>query len=287
LWIRDPQGRIGPISAVAPPARARQLTSQALASRIVNRHVDLNFALILAVGSALLAAPALGWASSGAAGPGPSGGSGLGPPPTAGPVVHAADAVVSASGHGITVSTVASALLRRRLRFTGTAGRRAAGKTIEIERRGRETGGIWAPTTHGTVEPDGSFSAVWPTNHIGRFAIRAVVQGGATASSTASPALTITVYRPSSATIYGGGFYGRQTACGGTLTRHTFGVAHRWLPCGTRVALVYRGRAIVVPVIDRGPYVRGADWDLTTATARVLRVPGTVTLGAVSLRRSP
>jgi rare lipoprotein A (peptidoglycan hydrolase) len=37
------------------------------------------------------------------------------------------------------------------------------------------------------------------------------------------------------------------------------------------VSLLYKGRTITVPVIDRGPYSHGADWDLTEATARRLR----------------
>ena len=42
---------------------------------------------------------------------------------------------------------------------------------------------------------------------------------------------------------------------------------------------------MVVPVIDRGPYSNGADWDLTTAAGRALGVNTTVTIGAVSLPR--
>jgi rare lipoprotein A (peptidoglycan hydrolase) len=200
--------------------------------------------------------------------------------------VQPGDVTVSASGDGITVSTRASALLRNPLEFTGNAGRAAAGRTVEIERRGKETGGRWAPTTHGVAVSDGSFAAVWPVNHIGRFAIRAVVEQARRASAASvSPALTITVYRPSVATVYGPGFFGRRTACGKMLRRGTLGLANRTLPCGTPVAIYYGGRTIVVPVIDRGPYAHHADWDLTTATARALGVPGTVTLGAVSLRR--
>jgi rare lipoprotein A len=91
------------------------------------------------------------------------------------------------------------------------------------------------------------------------------------------------VYRPSGATLYGPGFYGHKTACGQTLRRRTLGLANRTLPCGTQVAIYYHGRTISVPVIDRGPYRTGYDWDLTMATARALGIPGTVTIGAVSL----
>jgi rare lipoprotein A len=90
---------------------------------------------------------------------------------------------------------------------------------------------------------------------------------------------------PATATLYGPGFYGRRTACGVVLRRSTIGVAHRWLPCGTPVAIYYDGRMLIVPVIDRGPYANGANWDLTMATGRALGLAGTASIGAVSLPR--
>jgi rare lipoprotein A (peptidoglycan hydrolase) len=157
---------------------------------------------------------------------------------------------------------------------------------VEIERLGHETGWTWAPTAHAQVGSDGSFTAVWRANHIGRFAIRAViVTSSAPRGAAASPSLTITVYRPAGATLYGPGFWGHKTACGQTLRRRTLGVANRTLPCGTQIAIYYHGRTITVPVIDRGPYRAGYDWDLTMATAHALGIPGTVTIGAVSLPR--
>ena len=41
---------------------------------------------------------------------------------------------------------------------------------------------------------------------------------------------------------YGGGFFGSGTACGQTYTRTIVGVAHRSLPCGTRITFRYNGR---------------------------------------------
>jgi rare lipoprotein A (peptidoglycan hydrolase) len=49
------------------------------------------------------------------------------------------------------------------------------------------------------------------------------------------------------------------------------------------VALKYRGRTIVVPVIDRGPYSRGVSYDLTAATARKLGMTETSRVGAAPL----
>ena len=60
------------------------------------------------------------------------------------------------------------------------------------------------------------------------------------------------------------------------------GVAHRTLPCGTRVTLHYGGQTITAPVVDRGPYAHGADWDLTQAAARMLGFTHTDHLGVLA-----
>ena len=90
-------------------------------------------------------------------------------------------------------------------------------------------------------------------------------------------------YKDVKATWYGPGLYGNRLACGGKLTHRTLGVAHKRLPCGTKVALKYQGRTIVVPVIDRGPYSRGVSYDLTEATATKLGMRQTSRLSAATL----
>ena len=71
---------------------------------------------------------------------------------------------------------------------------------------------------------------------------------------------------------YGPGFYGGRTACGVAYTTSTMGVANRTLPCGTRVTFrnPANGATITVPVIDRGPYVSGRQWDLSGALCLAL-----------------
>jgi hypothetical protein len=201
------------------------------------------------------------------------------------PTVQSGNVMVSTSGGGITLQTNASGILRKGLTFSGTAPVQLAGQTIQIQRSGHQTDWAWANTVTATIGSDGSFSALWQTNHIGQFAMRAVL---ATTSSQAqgasmTPALTTTVYRPSRATEYGPGFYGKKTACGQRLSRGTIGLANRTLRCGESVAVYYRGRTLVVPVIDRGPYANGADWDLTVATGKALGIKGTAQIAAVSL----
>ncbi len=244
---------------------------------------------VLALLCAALLAPSAGWAASGGSGiGGPASGSsttptGTTPEPSAGPALQSGDVTVSTSGAGITLQTRASAILRKTLTFTGTVPS-AAGKTIEIQRSGHQTGWTWADTVHATVASDGSFTATWTTDHIGRFAMRAVLASAGNASSASvTPSLTTTVYRPSRASWYGPGMYGTRTACGTKLTKSTIGVANKTLPCGMQVAIYYHGQTLTVPVIDHGPYVAGRDWDLTAATARALGIGGVALIDAVSL----
>ena len=68
--------------------------------------------------------------------------------------------------------------------------------------------------------------------------------------------------------------YGYGLACGGVLGGDQLGVAHKTAPCGTPITFIYAGRSITVPVIDRGPYIAGREWDLTGATADALAFPG-------------
>ncbi len=230
--------------------------------------------------------------------PAATGGAGLSPSPGTTPAVSPdGNAMVTTVGGGLTLATRASGMLRRTMIFTGSAPASMAGDTVEIERLGHQTGWTWAATVSTAIAANGSFEAAWKADHIGRFSIRAVVTGpsvaigpAATLSAAAPPAgaaatapMTVTVYRRSLATQYGPGFYGRRTACGIRLHRDTIGVANRSLPCGTQVAIYFRGATMVVTVIDRGPYANGADWDLTTATARAIGISGSSVIGAVSL----
>jgi rare lipoprotein A len=100
--------------------------------------------------------------------------------------------------------------------------------------------------------------------------------GGAApvASTTAGQDLVFSPFRSAGASWYGPGLYGNKTACGRTLRATTIGVAHRNLPCGTMVKFVYHGNAVVAPVIDRGPYVKGRAWDLTAAASEALEFEG-------------
>ena len=253
---------------------------------LIRRTIPYALALTCAAGFGL---PSLAAASGGSGGSG-FGSAGGGSGSTSGgsgsttPTAQPGNITVSASGDGMTISTNASGMLRQSLAITGSVSSGQAGRTVQIEISGLKTHWAWQPVTTATVQSDGAFSAVWATNHIGRFALRAVTGSGSGASASAgTPTVSVIVYRPSLATLYGPGFWGRRTACGIVLRRNTIGLANRTLPCGTPVAIDYQGQTLVVPVIDRGPYAHGADWDLTMATGKALGMTGTATLGATSL----
>jgi rare lipoprotein A (peptidoglycan hydrolase) len=95
----------------------------------------------------------------------------------------------------------------------------------------------------------------------------------APAGATKTPAHT---RKPPMASWFGPGFYGHRTACGQTMTPVIVGVANRTLPCGTLVKFSYAGHQLTVPVLDRGPYAKGVNWDLTAAAAQALGVQETV-----------
>ncbi len=53
------------------------------------------------------------------------------------------------------------------------------------------------------------------------------------------------------------------------------GVAHKSLPCGTKLSIRHGSREVHVQVIDRGPYVGNREFDLTSATKDDLGFSGT------------
>ena len=89
----------------------------------------------------------------------------------------------------------------------------------------------------------------------------------------------LNVYREVDASWYGGG---GSLACGGELTSSTLGVANKTLPCGTLVTLRYDGHTVRVPVVDRGPYVEGREFDLTEATKQALGFAGVAEVWSTS-----
>ena len=97
--------------------------------------------------------------------------------------------------------------------------------------------------------------------------------GGGAAPAPVAPATGGWNYDPD-VSWYGPGFYGNRTACGHTYSQSIHGVAHKTLPCGTKVTLRHGSRSVRVAVIDRGPYVGNREYDLTQATAQRIGFTG-------------
>src|SRR4051795_6288129 len=176
---------------------------------------------------------------------------------TAAVIPAAADAQVGVSSKHFNIQT------RSRLTAKGRAEAPGIAK-LQIQRRGR-----WV-----TLDRD-------RTNDAGRFVLRKRIR--AAMSSRARVRLNsgqtrllgrLNVYRQALASWYGPGLFGNKLGCGGTLQAGSLGVANKSLPCGTKVTLRHHGRVLRVPVIDRGPYVGGREYDLTAATARKLGFSG-------------
>jgi hypothetical protein len=157
----------------------------------------------------------------------------------------------------------------------------AAHREVILQFRDARRG--WRNLARARVRSSERFLIRWTANHSGAMSLRAVIAprtstdrtrsraaGESAAARIPAPVVVVTVYRPALATFYGPGFFGRETACGVTLTPETHGVAHRHLPCGTLVRIMFRAREITVPVIDRGPFNGSYTWDLTQATADAL-----------------
>jgi len=71
---------------------------------------------------------------------------------------------------------------------------------------------------------------------------------------------------------YGPGFFENRLPCWPWLAANglpiqflpdTWGVAHKSLPCGTMVTLTHGANTVTVPVVDRGPYIAGREFDLS------------------------
>jgi hypothetical protein len=152
--------------------------------------------------------------------------------------------------------------------MAGTQHPRLAGRRVELQRHARHG---WRTIAHSSTGARGRFRLSYTPHRLLSERLRVLFAGDSTSPRVVRRVGTLRVYRLAGASWYGGG---GGLACGGELTSSTMGVANKTLPCGTLVTLRYGGHTVRVPVVDRGPYVAGREFDLTEATKRALGFEG-------------
>jgi rare lipoprotein A len=213
-------------------------------------------------------------------------------------IVAAAPAIASSDTQSPTTTATAAAaaapvtakasstLSVRSVRRTVIAGKRivvrgvlrpaGAGRAVSLQLA--RSGGGWVTVDHDRTDRRGRYVLVWRAAKTGTKRVRVHFGGTRELSSARHLAGTARIYRRALASWYGPGLYGGHLACGGRLSAGTLGVAHKTLPCGTKVTLHYQGRTVRVPVVDRGPYVGAREFDLTAATKAKLGFGSTGTV---------
>ncbi len=175
-----------------------------------------------------------------------------------------------------------SSLTVRSARRTVTLGNRTlvkgvlrparAGRRVQLQVR---SGSGWRSVARDVTDARGAYRLRFTPSRPAALRTRVAFAGDARGTAAARSIGSVNVYRRALASWYGPGLYGGQLACGGRLSPGTLGVAHKSLPCGTKVTLRHRGRTVRVAVVDRGPYVGAREFDLTSATRARLGFSGT------------
>ena len=145
----------------------------------------------------------------------------------------------------------------RRALVSGRVSGRPSGQAVALQRR---AGGGWHTIDRDRTRAGGAFAFDFRPRDAGSAMVR--VRSGAAREHVGR----LNVFRRAEASWYGPGLYGGRLGCGGTLTPGTLGVANKALPCGAKVTLRHGGRTVRVPVVDRGPFSGGREFDLTAAT---------------------
>jgi rare lipoprotein A len=159
----------------------------------------------------------------------------------------------------------------KRTAVRGTVAPGVTGITVSLQvKRGHR----WKPIDRDRTDAAGHYRLRERLRRTGSAKARVRVAGGQGVAPGKRVIGRLNVFRVANASWYGPGLYGNRTGCGGTLNAGRLGVAHKSLPCGTMVTFKRGDREVRVPVIDRGPYVGGREYDLTAATAQRLGFHG-------------
>jgi rare lipoprotein A len=197
------------------------------------------------------------------------------PAPAQQPAPQAAPATAKAPASLRVTSRRVNVRAGRIARVGGRLTPAAAGRTVTLERRARRG---WKTIDKARTTGTGRFALRYRTRRVDTAAIRVRFAGDTGTAPAVRRAGRLNVYRPALASWYGPGLYGNRLGCGGRLSAGTLGVAHKSLPCGSRVVLRKGKRIVRTRVIDRGPYVGAREFDLTQATKRRLGFGSTGTV---------
>lgn len=154
-------------------------------------------------------------------------------------------------------------LLGRKAVYAGSVKHHTAGQRVRLELR---RGSSWRAVDRDVVAKNGRFRVSTKIASMGDRAARLRIVSNSKGRGDIERVERIHGFRSTFASYYGPGLYGGRMACGGTLTPGTIGVAHKGLPCGTKLTFRLGNRQVDAKVIDRGPYVGGREFDLTAAT---------------------
>jgi rare lipoprotein A len=179
--------------------------------------------------------------------------------------------------------TVAATLHARYRKLDVLAGRSAVvrgslrpwrtGRSVRLEvLKGRR----WRVVDRDRTDARGRYALAYKPASSGSRYARVTFPGDAANGRALRRVGQVNAYRPALASRYD--MYGGALGCGGSLGYNALVVAHKTLPCGTRVRIRYRGRVVTATVRDRGPYAGGREFDLAGAVARRLGFNGVGTV---------
>ena len=190
-------------------------------------------------------------------------------PPATAAAAPKADAKLRVIKRRMNVRTGRRAVVRGQLRPVG------AGRVVRLERLGRRG---WKAVDRARTTGTGRFRLTYRRRVADTAQMRLRFRGDRTTRSAKRRIGRVNIYRPALASWYGPGLYGNNLGCGGRLGTGTVGVAHKSLPCGTKLTLRVGKRIVRARVIDRGPYVGAREFDLTAATKQKLGFGSTGTV---------
>jgi hypothetical protein len=160
----------------------------------------------------------------------------------------------------------------RTARIAGRVRPAAAGRLVVLQRRAHRH---WVTIARTRTRAHGRYTLRYRTRDAISAALRVRVAGGHGLTGRTRSVGRLEAFRPALASWYG---EGQALACGGHMTPGMMGVAHKSLPCGTKVTIRYRGHQVRVPVVDRGPYAGGREFDLGPGVRSALHFDGVGTV---------